>query len=81
MNTSIPWRSLWRSARRAGSVASGGATAPFGCGMSADQIPTRCAAYKDHTGSRDESLDFSNDGTKLVSASDDHTLRLWPVPA
>ena len=25
-------------------------------------------------------LDFSPDGTKLTSASDDHTLRRWPMP-
>ena len=27
------------------------------------------------------SLDFSPDGTKLLSGSEDHTLRVWPVPA
>ena len=26
------------------------------------------------------SLDFSPDGTKLLSASADRTLRIWPVP-
>ena len=37
------------------------------------------AAYKDHTGSV-TSLYFDNEGTKLVSASDDKTIRVWPVP-
>ena len=27
------------------------------------------------------SLDFSPDGTKLVSGSEDHSVREWPVPS
>ena len=39
----------------------------------------RCAAFKGHTAGV-TSLDFSPDGTRLLSASRDDTLRLWPVP-